>query len=80
MTRAVGFYAKGIALAVLGQVEAAEQAYQSFLTATREVPSNHVMHNNTCSSILAVGERMLAGEILYRQGYQLLARLCSHHL
>ena len=39
---------------------------QLFREATARVPATHVMHNNLCSRILAVGEQMLQGEIMYR--------------
>ena len=32
-----------------------------------QVPADHVLHNNLCSSMAAVGDAMLEGEILYRK-------------
>lgn len=70
MTIAVSHYAKGIACAVLGDVSTALKEYTSFTAACSKVPTHHVLHNNTCEALLNVADRMLCGEIAYRQGDQ----------
>ena len=61
-------YAKGIAHAALGNVEAAEEEKQRFLDAFATVPETRTVYNNKCRDILAVAAEMLNGEIEYRKG------------
>ena len=68
MTIAVTRYARGIAHAVLGDVQAAEEEYKAFVAATAAVPSHYMRHNNYDAAILSVGDSMLRGEIEYRKG------------
>ncbi len=67
-TRAVWHYARGVALASLGKVEAALKEQDAFLAARAAVPASRMLFNNSVSGILAVAEKVLAGEIAYRQG------------
>jgi len=61
-------YAKGVAHAALGQVDAAETEQALFLKARARVPESRLLHNNTMLDIFAIAEEMLAGEIAYRKG------------
>ena len=61
-------YAKGLAHAALGNVEAAEEEKQRFLDAFATVPETRTVYNNKCRDILAVAAEMLNGEIEYRKG------------
>lgn len=61
-------YARGIAHAVLGETKLATIDLAHFLKSAALVPADHVLHNNLCSDMLAVGEHMLRGELLYRLG------------
>ncbi|PJE25849.1 hypothetical protein SAMN06297129_2356 [Pseudooceanicola antarcticus] len=61
-------YAKALAHAALGQVDAALEMEQRYLSAAAAVPESRLMHNNRVIDLLAVATQMLRGEILYRQG------------
>lgn len=61
-------YAKGVAHAALGEVEAAEAEQARFLAARDAMPEDRRLHNVTCLEQLAVAEAMLEGEIEYRKG------------
>ena len=68
VTVAMTHYAKGVAHAALGEVEAAEKEKTLFLAARAKVPESRLLHNNTCQDLLAIAEAMLNGEIEYRKG------------
>ena len=61
-------YAKGVAHAALGEVEAAEREREAFLKARARVPESRLLHNNRCVDLLDIAEAMLEGEIEYRKG------------
>jgi tetratricopeptide (TPR) repeat protein len=61
-------YARGVAHAALGNVEAAEKEEQLYGAATTCVPESRLLHNNRVVDLLAIGAEMLRGEILYRKG------------
>lgn len=65
---AVILYAKGISAAVQGDVARARDQQRAFRQAMSEVPPERVLFNNLCTDILAIGDQMLEGEILYREG------------
>lgn len=62
------YYAKGIALAVQGDVEGAQAQVELFRGAVERVPASRMIFNNTCRDILAVADQMLQGELAYRRG------------
>jgi tetratricopeptide (TPR) repeat protein len=62
-------YAKGVAHAACGQVDAAEAEQRHFLEAWARVPATRYLFNNTCNDILAVAGGMRRGEIEYRKGH-----------
>jgi tetratricopeptide (TPR) repeat protein len=67
-TTALIHYGKGVAAAVLGKIEVAEQELKSLTEATKRVPKSRMMMNNTCSDVLAIANAMLKGELEYRRG------------
>lgn len=68
VTTAMLHYARGIALAVKGQIEAAEAERQKFTQAVTKIPETRYVFNNKCTDILAIATQMLSGEIEYRKG------------
>ena len=67
LTLVMSHYARGIAYAATGQIEAAQDERSLFLEALGAVPEDHIMGNNPTINVLAVGEQMLEGELCYRQ-------------
>lgn len=66
VTTAMTRYARGVALAALGDVPAAKAEQRQFETARARVPESRTVFNNTCRTILSVASKMLEGEVLYR--------------
>jgi tetratricopeptide (TPR) repeat protein len=67
-TVAMMHYAKGVAHAALSDVAEAEAEQALFREAASRVPELRYLHNAKCVQLLAIAERMLAGEIAYRRG------------
>jgi len=67
-TTAAIHYAKGVALAATGQIEAAEREKERFEAAAAKVPASRMLHNNTGEDLLAIAREMLNGELEYRKG------------
>jgi tetratricopeptide (TPR) repeat protein len=67
VTTAMLHYAKGVACAATGQIEAADGHHAQFAAAVARVPDSRTVFNNSCLDILAVAAAMLAGEIEYRK-------------
>jgi tetratricopeptide (TPR) repeat protein len=67
VTTAVWQYAKGIAYAVLGDIEHAVEAQKQFREALARVPKERRIYNNESRDTLAIAEAMLAGELEYRR-------------
>ena len=61
-------YAKAVARAVTGDVDAAEREAASFDEALTRVPESRSVFNNQCLDILAIAREMMRGEIEYRRG------------
>jgi len=61
-------YAKAIAHAATGNVQAAEAEKVRFDAAYKTVPETRRIHNNSCIDVLAIASAMLNGEIEYRKG------------
>lgn len=71
VTIALLHYAKGVAHAALGQIEAAETKITLFEEAYLRVPNKRMIFNNEARDILDVGRQMLYGELEYRkQNYE----------
>jgi tetratricopeptide (TPR) repeat protein len=68
VTTAMLHYAKGVAYAATGQIEAADEHRAQFAAAVTRVPDSRTVFNNTCQDILAVASAMLDGELDYRKG------------
>jgi tetratricopeptide (TPR) repeat protein len=68
VTTAMTHYARGVACAASGQVEAAAAERVLFAAALERVPETRMLFNNTCRDILAVASAMLDGELEYRSG------------
>ncbi len=66
VTTAMTRYARGVALAALGDVPGARQEQLAFEAAVARVPASRTVFNNTCLDILTVAAKMLDGEVLYR--------------
>jgi tetratricopeptide (TPR) repeat protein len=67
-TTALHHYAKGIALAALGDVTAAAEQRRLFRDAVARVPDTRYLFNYTGRDILRVAGAMLDGEVEYRAG------------
>ncbi|CAL5869610.1 uncharacterized protein PFLUO_LOCUS3840 [Penicillium psychrofluorescens] len=67
-TTAITHYAKGVAFAATGDIQAAEHQRHLFHTAVLHVPDSRTLFNNKCTDILAIAREMLDGEIHYRRG------------
>lgn len=67
-TTAMVTYAKGVAHAAVGEVNAAEACRTSFRELVKLVPESRTLFNNTCVDILGVAGAMLDGEVEYRRG------------
>ncbi len=61
-------YAKGVAHAFVGDFEAAEQSRADFATSLEAIPESRGFFNNSAHDLLAVGEKMLDGEVAYHRG------------
>jgi tetratricopeptide (TPR) repeat protein len=65
---AMHHYAKGVAEAALGNFESAELHREAFDEAITNIPKSRRFFNNAATNVLAVGEKMLDGELAYHQG------------
>jgi tetratricopeptide (TPR) repeat protein len=70
LTRALRFYARGVAHAAMGDVDAARAEQAAFAEARTRVAPEATFGNNAAADILGVAEALLEGEILYRAGDQ----------
>ena len=66
-TTALLRYARTLAFAVLGDVDAAELELAMFREATDRVPVSRTVFNNTVQDILAIAAEMAMGEVAYRK-------------
>jgi tetratricopeptide (TPR) repeat protein len=73
VSTAMYHYAKGVAHASLKRFEAADRERQLFHESLKRIPSHRKVFNNNAHSILAVGEKMLDGELEYHKGNHELA-------
>jgi tetratricopeptide (TPR) repeat protein len=67
-TTATIHYGRGVAHAVLGDLESARAEQAAFADAYARIPESRYLFNNTSRDILAVGAAMLEGELAYREG------------
>jgi tetratricopeptide (TPR) repeat protein len=68
ITTALWHYARGVAFAAKGQVDQAKSEQKEFQLAIKRVPATATFGKNLAISLFGVAERMLTGEILYREG------------
>jgi tetratricopeptide (TPR) repeat protein len=66
-TRAFWHLARGVAFAAKRDVPHALEEQTAYGSAAAKVPAKASMGNNPVAAVLAVGERLLAGELLYAQ-------------
>ncbi len=67
-SRAFRHFARGIAFAAKKKVPEAKAAQREFLTARKDVPKSQLFRFHRTVPLLEIAEKMLAGEILYREG------------
>jgi tetratricopeptide (TPR) repeat protein len=68
VTRAVHYYARGIALSVLGRTDEARLEIANFEAAAAAVPEEWWVFNNKVHDVLPIAMAMLEGETAYREG------------
>jgi tetratricopeptide (TPR) repeat protein len=68
VSTAMDHYAKGVAHASLRQFDDADRQCRLFHECVERISSSRKIFNNTARSILAVGEKMLHGEVEYHKG------------
>ena len=73
VSTAMHHYARGVAQAALKDFDAAEEERRCFHAAVKRIPAARTFFNNTAQATLAVGEKMLEGELEYHKGNHALA-------
>jgi tetratricopeptide (TPR) repeat protein len=68
VTTAMQHYAKGIAYATLKQFDPADEECLRFHSSLQRIPRERQFFNNSAQDILAVGAKMLDGELEYHKG------------
>lgn len=68
VTRAVHYYARGIALSVLGRTAEARREIAKFEAAAAAVPDDWWVFNNRMHDVLPIARAMLEGETAFREG------------
>jgi tetratricopeptide (TPR) repeat protein len=68
ISRALRHVARGVAYAAQGDTEAARREHKQFSEAKTAVPDEAFFGHNKGADLFRVGENMLLGEILYREG------------
>ncbi len=68
LTRAMRFAARAVALAAQNRPAEARVEQRAFLEARTAVPEDAIFGNNPAHAILDVADRLVEGEILYREG------------
>ena len=61
-------YGRGVAHAAKGQLPQAHAECEAFTEAYARIPDTRYLFNNTARDILAIADKMLHGEIAYREG------------
>ena len=67
-TTALMRYGRTVALANIGDHEAAETEFQAFLAAQAAVPKTRAMFNNPAADVLKIAASMAEGELRYKAG------------
>ncbi|HXC52582.1 MAG TPA: hypothetical protein VN634_16995 [Candidatus Limnocylindrales bacterium] len=68
IARAMRHYARGVAFSAKGDTASARAEQAEFATARAAVPAEAIFGNNSAADLLAVADRVLDGEIAYREG------------
>lgn len=68
VSTAMHHYAKGVAHATIKNIESADAERAAFQAAVARIPHDRKFFNNDARSILAVGEKILDGELEYHRG------------
>jgi tetratricopeptide (TPR) repeat protein len=68
LTRSLHFAARAVALAALGRPEEARAEQRAFVAARTAVAEDAIFGNNRAHDLLDVADRLVEGEILYREG------------
>ncbi len=68
VTRAVHYYARGIALSALGRTDEARVEIARFEKAVAKVPGDWWVFNNRVHQVLPIARAMLEGELAFREG------------
>ena len=68
VSRAVYYYARGIALSALGRTDEARAEVAKFESAAAAIPGEWFMFNNKVSDVLPIARAMLEGELAFREG------------
>ncbi len=68
IARALRHASRGVAFAATGRAPEARAEQKAFLEAKAALPEGAAFGNNTGADVLGVAEKMLEGEILYREG------------
>lgn len=68
IARAMRHYARGVALTATGRLNDAKAEQRAFSSAAEKVPSTAQFGNNLGVDLVRVADRLLDGEILYRDG------------
>jgi tetratricopeptide (TPR) repeat protein len=67
ITTALWHYARGVAYAAKNQIDQARAEESAFLAAKQAVPEKSFFRKTSAAKYLGIAEKMLAGEILYRE-------------
>lgn len=73
VSRSLRLYGRGVALASTGKAAEARAEEKAFLAQKAKVPAEATFGNNGAADLLGVAEKLLAGEIAYREGKHDLA-------
>jgi tetratricopeptide (TPR) repeat protein len=76
VSTAMQHYARAVAHATLKKFVRADEEREQFHESLRRIPPQRKVFNNSAHSILAVGEKMLDGELEYHKGNHELAFAC----
>jgi tetratricopeptide (TPR) repeat protein len=68
LSRVLRHAARGVAFAARNEVKAAREEQALFEAGSKNVPAEETFGNNGAAAVVEVARRMLAGEILYREG------------
>jgi len=68
IARAMRHYARGVAFSAKGDTRSARAEQALFLAARAKVPADAIFGNNKAPDLLAIADRVLDGEISYREG------------